>query len=259
MRAINIEKELERIIQFTQDKMKRSGVPNIIVGLSGGIDSALTAFVSVKALGKAHVRGVMLPYKSSHPDSLAHAKLVAEALDIPYEVIDISPMVDAYFQSYDQEASPLRKGNFMARTRMCTLFDLSSKYSALVAGTSNKSELYVGYCTQYGDSACAFEPIGHLYKTEVREMSRFLGVPEPIILKKSTADLWAGQTDEDELGITYQELDEILYHLIDLNKEKKDLMALNIKETSIDLVIDKIAKSEFKRQLPDILDELWQS
>lgn len=259
MRTIHIEKELERIIQFTQDKMKRAGVPNIIVGLSGGIDSALTAFISVKALGKEHVRGLMLPYKSSHPDSLAHAKLVAEALDIPYEIIDISPMVDAYFQTYDQDAEALRKGNFMARMRMCTLFDLSSKYKALVAGTSNKSELYVGYCTQYGDSACAFEPIGHLYKTEVREISRVLGVPEAIIQKQPTADLWAGQTDEDELGITYQELDQILYQLIDLNKDKKELLLLNFKESSINLVIDKIAKSEFKRQLPDILDDLWQS
>ncbi len=254
MRQINIENEVNRIVEFIRTKLNNSGFSKTIVGLSGGIDSALTATLCVKALGCSNVYGVMMPYKNSHPDSLGHASILAQHLNISHQVIDISPMVDEYFKNYAPDADMLRRGNFMARIRMCTLFDLSAKHQAIVAGTSNKSELYVGYCTQYGDSACGFEPIGHLYKTEVKEMSEYLNVPAPIIKKKPTADLWAGQTDEEELGITYPTLDEILYQLIDLKKTDQDILCTSIEKHQLELVHKKIRQSEFKRNLPDMLE-----
>lgn len=254
MRQLNIENEVARIVAFIQNKLKSTGFSKTIVGLSGGIDSALTASLCVKALGSQNVYGVMMPYKNSHPDSLGHASLLAQHLNISYQVVDISLMVDEYFKHYAPDADLLRKGNFMARIRMCTLFDLSAKHQAIVAGTSNKSELYVGYCTQYGDSACGFEPIGHLYKTEVRAMSEYLNIPGPIIKKKPTADLWAGQTDEEELGITYASLDEILYQLIDLKKSDQDILMGSVEKHQLELVHKKIRQSEFKRQMPDMME-----
>lgn len=257
MRILDPEHEIKIISQFIKEKIHNAGFKKAIVGLSGGIDSALTASLCVSALGSENVIGLMLPYKNSHPDSLAHATVLAELLEINYQVIDISPMVDIYFKEYATEADMLRRGNYMARIRMCTLFDQSSKHQALVAGTSNKSELYVGYCTQYGDSACAFEPIGHLYKTEVRELSKFMGVPKEILRKPPTADLWAGQTDEDELGITYATLDEILYNMIDLKKDK-ELLSGYIDTKYVELVDKKIKASAFKRKLPDTLEAVWE-
>ena len=158
-------------------------------------------------------------------------------------------MVDNYFEKYAIDADILRKGNRMARERMCVLYDLSAKYKALVAGTGNLSELMIGYCTQYGDNACAFEPIGHLYKTEVYKLAEILGLPQSVITKKPTADLWEGQTDEDEMGITYAELDEILYQMLDLKKDEKELIS-NFSKEKIGKVKIMIQTSEFKRNMP---------
>ena len=250
MRKINIESALKDIIAFIKMQHKNSGMKNAIVGLSGGIDSSLTAALCVKALGKENVYGIMLPYKASHPDSLNHAVEVADFLQIHHEVVEISPMVDAYFSNYDTDATKLRMGNFMARTRMCVLYDNSAKYGALVAGTGNKSELLIGYCTQYGDSACAYEPIGELYKTEVWEMARFLGLPKSVIEKAPTADLWSGQTDESEMGITYKMLDNILYRLFDLKMTKDELIVDGFNSADISKVMNMYNKSEFKRIMP---------
>lgn len=254
MRELNFQDEIKKITEFITLQLNKARFTKLIVGLSGGIDSSVTAALCVKAVGKENVFGVMLPYRKSHPDSLEHAKQVAEQLGIKHEVVDISRMVDAYFDKYVADADILRKGNRIARERMCVLYDLSAKYKALVAGTGNKSELMVGYCTQYGDNACAFEPIGHLYKTEVLKLAKILNLLDVVINKKPTADLWAAQTDEDEMGITYKELDEILYQMLDQKIEYEDLIAAFSKE-KIDKVKRMIQVSEFKRNMPPIIRE----
>ena len=254
MRKIDIQNELNKIYSFVQSAVKNAGYQKVILGLSGGIDSSLAAALCGNALGNQNVIGIMMPYKNSNPLSLQHAKLIANTFKITYEIITITNMVDAYFDEFEPEANMLRRGNRMARERMCILYDLSAKYKALVVGTSNKSEIYAGYCTQYGDSACAFEPFAHLYKSEVREIAVMLNIPAEIINKPPTADLWEGQTDEKEMGISYPLLDEILFYLIDEKMEKTEIMKKGFSEEMVDLVLKKIEKSEFKRKLPLTLE-----
>jgi len=251
-----MQTHVTQITDFIRHTVHSSGYENVIVGLSGGIDSSLVVTLCCLALGKEHVHGVILPYRTSSPQSQADAELLATTLQIAYEIYPITAMVDAYFSLFEPEADSLRCGNFMARTRMCVLYDLSAKYKALVAGTSNMSELYMGYCTQYGDSACAFEPIAHLLKTEVRQMSRELAIPIPIIEKPPTADLWAGQTDESEMGITYDTLDKILTLLIREHKDREYILKSGITERDYDLVVKKIKQSEFKRRMPVEVDSI---
>ena len=248
--------KIAEMISFIKTTTKSCGFDKLIIGLSGGIDSAVVAALSVKALGEDNVFGVMMPYKSSNPDSLAYAKLLAEGLKIRYFVYPITDMVDAYFDKFEPNPTPLRKGNFMARTRMCVLYDLSAKYNALVVGTSNFSEIYVGYCTQYGDSACAFEPIAHLLKTQVYEVAAELDIPHEIMNKKPTADLWDGQTDEKELGITYKTLDKILNLMFFENKTKEEILNQGISENEYELVVKKVKGSEFKRRMPECMERL---
>ena len=172
MRKIDLNLEIERITAYIQTLLLPTGLKKLIIGLSGGIDSALSAALAVKAVGKENVIAVMLPYKNSSDDSYNDALTVAEWLDIKHYKVDITPMVDAYFSTNEQDANSLRRGNFMARMRMIVLYDFSAKYGGLVVGTGNLSEVLTGYFTQYGDNACAFEPLGHLYKTEVWEIGR---------------------------------------------------------------------------------------
>ena len=251
-----MNQEITRIVQFMTDFIKRTALKKYVIGLSGGIDSALSAALAVKAVGKENVVAVMLPYSASSDASYNDAVEVAEFLDIEYTKIDISPMVDPYFSTYEKSATPLRKGNYMARMRMIVLYDYSAKYGALVVGTGNKSELLTGYCTQYGDSACAFEPIGHLYKGEVWEMSRLLGIPDVVIDKKPTADLWSDQTDEQEMGISYPQLDEILYQKFELAKSDTEIVDGSVSQAELDLVMNLYNKSAFKRVLPEMLEEI---
>ena len=255
MRKLDIAVECEKTIRFIHDYVTGNGFAIVIIGLSGGIDSSLSAALAVKALGKEHVYGVMLPWKNSSPASYNDALTLARQLGIRHERIEITPMVEPYFDIYETDADSLRMGNWMARTRMCVLYDLSAKYKGLVLGTSNRTELLVGYFTQHGDGACAFEPIGHLYKTEVWQMAELLGVPQEIIQKTPTADLWTDQTDEAEIGMLYPELDEILYQLTEEHKSIEDMVKAGTPQSNVLRAIDLMHRTEFKRQLPPLINE----
>lgn len=254
MKMFNIKQELEKIDDFVRKQVKGAGFQQLVVGLSGGIDSAVTAAICTQALGKKNVFALMLPYKNSHPNSLKDAIVLAEQLGIEYRVVDISPMIDAYFNKYEPKADKLRIGNLVARERMCVLYDHSSKLPALVAGTGNRSELLIGYCTQYGDNACAFEPLGHLYKTEVIRLASYLDIPDEIINKTPSADLWENQTDETEIGISYKKLDAILHFLCDLHMSDQEIVAAGNSISEVKKVKKMIENSEFKRKLPPILN-----
>lgn len=250
MRKMDIAKEPERIAGFIRDYLRDAGFSKLVLGLSGGLDSSVSAALAVQALGRENVQALMLPYRTSSPQSLDDARWLAELLKLEYRIIPITPLVDAYFTAEEPEANKLRRGNLMARIRMCLLFDQAAARQALVLGTSNRTELMVGYSTQYGDSACALEPIGHLYKTEVKALAEILGMPEQIITKAPTADLWHGQTDEAELGMPYEELDEILWELTerrtDLSSGRKLLYPLE-QYRKVEKMIE---RSAFKRALP---------
>ncbi len=255
MRKLDLQKERIRIIGFIREYLKSAGFEKVVLGLSGGLDSAVCAALAVEALGKENVIAVTLPYKSSHPDSCGDATKLAQILGIEHITIDITPMADAYFDSYAPEANVLRRGNWLARTRMCVLFDLSAKHQALVLGTSNRTELMVGYFTQFGDSACAFEPIGHLYKTEVWELARLLGIPDKIVNKIPTADLWAGQSDEADLGVSYPVLDDIIHALTELDVNVEASANLDHPMELYRKVDRMIRSSAFKRKLPPLLED----
>jgi len=241
MRNIDHHSEIQKISTFLANYLISSGMSKYIIGISGGIDSALAAALAVKGVGKGNVIGILMPYKTSHPDSLADAEILCRHLGIEHHHIDISPIVDAWFAVNETDAERLRRGNWMARTRMCVLYDLSAKYKALVLGTSNLSEIMTGYFTQHGDSAAAIEPLGRLYKTEVWALSKLMGLPQKIVEKVPTADLWDDQSDEDEMGIRYLELDEILWAIDNMD----DLEAFD--NDKVKRVYTLIAKSAFKR------------
>lgn len=245
--------QTERVlVDFVKEEVTKSGFKKVVLGLSGGIDSAIVAFIAAKALGPENVLGIMMPYKSSSKESVEHAKLVIEKLGIQSKLIEITPMVDAYFE-IEKDISNMRKGNKMARERMSILFDHSAKEGALVLGTSNKTEILLGYSTQFGDSASALNPIGDLYKTQIWEISRYMGVPNELIDKKPSADLWEGQTDESELGFSYLEADKILYEMVDERKEMSELLESGFDKEIIEKVTKKIKFSQYKRKLPIIL------
>ncbi|MGA9174245.1 MAG: NAD+ synthase, partial [Thermoactinomyces sp.] len=200
---LRLDEELVATLLTTalREEVKKAGFDKVVIGLSGGIDSALSLYLAVKAFGPENVVAVRMPYKTSSPGSLEDAQAAIDATGVEAVTIDITPQIDAYFEQFP-EATPLRRGNKMARERMTILYDLSSVYNALVVGTSNRTELLLGYGTQYGDTASAVNPIGDLYKTQVRQLSAHLGVPEQIITKAPSADLWEAQTDEGELGFS---------------------------------------------------------
>lgn len=239
------------LVGFVRDEVHKVGIRKAVLGLSGGIDSALVAFIAAEALGPKNVHAICMPYKSSNPESEGHARLVAEACGIDFTVIPITPMVDAYFDNFPS-ADNMRRGNKMARERMTILFDHSALLSALVLGTSNKTELLLGYGTLYGDMASALNPIGDLYKTQVWQLSAEMGVPSAVIEKKPSADLWAGQTDEEELGFTYNQVDELLGRMVDQRLSRDELIKAGFNPEFVDTVYGKIQNSHFKRRLPVI-------
>ena len=237
------------LIKFLQDEVYKTGLKSAIIGLSGGIDSAVVAVLAKKAFEDNFI-AVTLPSSASSASSLNDAKELVNKFDIKCESVFIGDIVDNYFKN--QEKTNLRVGNFSARIRMSILYDLSAKYSSLVLGTSNKSELLLGYGTLFGDLASAINPIGDLYKTEVFEFAKHLGVPESIIKKPPSADLWEGQSDEEELGFTYAKIDEALKAYVDERLSKEEMLEAGYDEKLCELIIKRIYQNQFKRKLPII-------
>ena len=239
------------LVKFLADEVGKTGCEKVVVGLSGGVDSALSAALAARALGPTNVLGVLMPYKLSSEESLSDAKALAEVTGIETLVVDISEQIDAYFAHFP-EADVMRRGNKMARERMTILYDHSARQGGLVLGTSNKTELLLGYGTLHGDMASAINPIGDLYKTQVWALSRALEVPDSIIDKAPSADLTPGQTDEDDLGFSYAEVDRLLYAMVDQRYGRAELLQAGFAEDFIDQVARRVQRSQFKRRLPVI-------
>lgn len=243
---------VEKILtSFIREAMGKSGFKKAILGLSGGLDSAVCATLAVRALGPKNVIALIMPYGRGFGADLDDARRMAKALKIAARTIDIAPMVDAYYKKHPTGRT-LLKGNKMARERMSILYDWSAREKALILGTSNKSELLIGYGTIHGDLACAFNPLGDLYKTQVRALAAHLDIPERIRTKAPSACLWAGQTDEEEIGLTYAELDEILERLVDKRESKDEVIARGYPRNRVEKIVRLIRGSEFKRQMPPI-------
>jgi NAD+ synthase len=235
--------------KFLLDETRNAGFSRGVIGLSGGVDSAVTAYLAAGALGRDNVRAVLMPYKTSSRESLADAQLVLDALGIPSETVDISPMVDPCLAALRID-DRLRAGNIMARQRMILLYDISARERGLVLGTSNKTEFMLGYGTLFGDMASAINPLGDLYKTQVWQLAAALGVPAGIVEKKPTADLWSGQTDEGELGFSYGDVDRLLFAMIDERRSGLELEAMGFDGRFVRTVQTMIKRSQFKRRPP---------
>ena len=248
--AIDAQLAAGWLVSFLREEFERRGFEKAVVGLSGGVDSAVTAFLSAQALGPENVIGVRMPYRTSNPDSLAHAQLVIDKLEIQSRTIDISPAVDGYL-SHEPDADPGRRGNVMARERMIVLFDLSAKYKALPVGTGNKTERLLGYFTWHADDSPPINPLGDLFKTQVWQLATFLGVPDVIVSKPASADLIEGQTDERDFGISYAEADEILNWLVS-GYSPAALVARGFDPAKVELVRKRLAGTHWKRKLPTV-------
>ena len=249
--SINTDLAREILTGFIRSEITRVGMTRAILNLSGGLDSALSCALAVEALGAENVVVLRLPYRASSPDSLAHAQMVIDQFKVRSETIDITPMVDPLIER-DPDMSNVRKGNVMARMRMIALYDQSEVFKALPVGTSNKTEILLGYSTLYGDSASAINPIGDLYKTQVRQLSRAMNIPAPILDKPPSADLWADQTDEKELGFTYEEVDNLLYLLVDQRYSPQEAVDAGFGKAFVDGVTARIRRYQFKRMQPPI-------
>lgn len=252
--TLNMSHVRSLLVQFVKDQTQNAGFSNAVIGLSGGIDSAVSAYISAEALGARNVTGVLMPYTTSSPDSVRDAEAVVKKTGIRSITVDITPMVEPLFRNL-KISDLLRRGNIMARERMIILYDVSQKEKALVIGTSNKTESLLGYGTLFGDMACAINPLGDLYKTHVRALAKELGVPESIIEKKPSADLWEGQTDEEELGFTYRDVDRLLYHMVDERRSDDELVSYGFDAKFIMTVRDRIRKNQFKR-LPPVIAKI---
>ena len=244
----------EQLIYFLKDEVAKTGLEKVTVGLSGGLDSAVVAILCKEAFGDK-LNCVLMPSQFSSQSSTDHALEVCEKFDIKHEIISIEPMVSGFIKNMDEDK--LRIGNFSARMRMAVLYDVSSREKSLVVGTSNKSELLLGYGTIFGDIACAINPIGQMYKSDEFEFARLLGVPESILNKAPSADLWEGQSDEEELGYSYKHMDEVLKVMVDEGKSKEELLKLGFEEDLINRLEYRIKANAFKGKLPIIANIKW--
>lgn len=252
MRQFDVERTKEYLVQFLASEIKRRGFKKGVVGVSGGLDSAVAVTLLSLSVGRENTLGIILPYNGTGEEELKDAVAIIRHLGIKSYRIDIQLMVDDYFRNFP-DADKKRRGNKMARERMSILYDISALKNALVIGTGNKTEYNLGYFTLFGDGACAINPIGDLYKTEVRQLASCIGVPDKIIKKVPTAGLWKGQTDEGELGYEYNEIDNLLYHIIELKYSRKKLLDLGFDEKFVDDITGRIKNTEFKRMFPHII------
>jgi len=259
--AIDTDVARRVIVDFIRSQLRQAGFERLVLGLSGGIDSALVAYLVADAIGADGLLAVLMPYRTSAPSSRADAEKVVSALGCLSRLVEISPMVDAAFGRDSApgtlgpealKANDVRRGNFMARTRMAVLYDQSVVFGGLVVGTGNKTESLIGYTTLFGDNACAFNPIGDLYKSQIRQLAAAMGIPAAIIEKAPSADLWADQTDEVEGGFTYPVLDRVLYWRIDRRRSLDEVEAMGFDRSLVERVDRMVAGSEFKRQVPPI-------
>jgi NAD+ synthase len=248
---INTALARQILVGFIHSEIHRAGFSHAVIGLSGGVDSSLSCLLTAEALGPQNVLAVRMPYKTSSGDSMEHAQMVIEQSGVNELTVSITEMVDPYFERFPG-IGQIRQGNMMARARMMVLYDHSADFNGLVVGTGNKTEILLGYTTLYGDAAYAINPLGDLYKTQVRQLAAEVGVPEVIIKKPPTADLWIGQTDEEELGLTYEEVDRLLVLLVDHRYSPEDCVELGFDPSFVKDVIGRIRRSQFKRILPPI-------
>ena len=253
MTDLTIHTDLARgiLTGFIRSEITRTGLTRGVLGLSGGIDSAVSCYLAAEALGPENVLAVRMPYRTSSPDSLEHAQQVIDATGVRSLTIDITPMVEPMFETFP-EMGNVRRGNIMARQRMIILYDQSAAFQGLVIGTGNKTEILLGYTTLYGDSACAINPLGDLYKTQLRLLAAALGVPKAIIEKPPSADLWLGQTDEGELGYTYAEVDKLLLLLVDQRFTPQECVDAGFDTAFVQAVVERVRRNQFKRVLPPI-------
>jgi NAD+ synthase len=249
--SINTESVHQILTGFIRNEITKAGFKRAVVNLSGGLDSSVSGYLAVKAMGAENVLALRLPYKSSSPNSLEHAQLVIEALGVQSLTIPITDMADALIQRFP-DMNRVRQGNIMARLRMIVLYDQSAVFEGLAMGTGNKTEILLGYTTLYGDAACAINPLGDLYKTQIRQLARSMGVPQVIIDKPPSADLWLGQTDEGELGFTYEDVDQLLYLLVDLRYKPEKCVQAGFTESFVRAVVDRVRRNQFKRVMPPI-------
>jgi len=251
---LQLDVELTRrlIVNFIRQEITKTGMRRGVLGVSGGVDSALVAFLTTEALGRENVLALLLPHSGlSNPASEADGRRVIAHLDIPWERVDLAPLADPYLALYP-DISDRRRGNILARLRMIVLYDHSERFGGLVIGTSNRTETLLGYTTIYGDNAAAIQPIADLYKCQVRQLAQAVGVPEPILTKPPSADLWAGQTDEGELGFTYDEADQILYLLFEQRYRPGEVIALGFDERVVRRIVELVRRNQFKRVPPPV-------
>jgi NAD+ synthase len=249
--SINTDLVRNILVRFVKTEITRAGFSRAVVNFSGGLDSAVSIVLAAEALGAQNVLAVRLPYKTSGPDSLEHAQMLIDQLGTPFVTIPITEMVDPLI-AHEPEMSQIRKGNIMARARMIVAYDQSEAFKGLVVGTSNKTEILLGYTTLFGDSAYAINPIGDLYKTQVRQLAWALGIPAVIIEKAPTADLWQGQTDEGELGFTYEEVDKLLYLLVDQRYSPQECVEAGSDEKFVHSVVARVRRNQYKRVMPPV-------
>ena len=248
---INTELATRILTGFIRDSITKAGMTRAVIGLSGGIDSAVSAYLSAKALGAENVLALRMPYKTSSASSLSDAEAVIEDLGLPHLTLPITDMADPLIQRFPQ-MSKLRQGNIMARMRMIALYDQSMAWNGLVMGTSNKTEFLLGYSTIYGDSGVALHPIADLYKAQVRQLAGWLDVPRSIIDKPPSADLWVGQTDEDELGFSYDEADQVLFLLVDERYTVDEVAEEGFDRGFAVKIWERVKANHYKRTMPNI-------